>query len=127
MIPCMFDSAQHEILSGGEVLAWCKRETPAKERSRLFLYRHRLHNTFVIARWASDRAMGIFTDFLNLGHSLSNFNKEKADEFRKRMLAPLSPKKMARTISQSSSDFSSMKQDEDAENREIVEKRRRDE
>lgn len=126
MIPCLYDEKQHEIISGGELIAWCRREAPAKERDRLFLYHHRVHDTFVIARWASDRAMGIFTDFLHIGHSLADFTKEKAQEFCRRLYAPLQASEMARTINQTSRNYDSIRQNEAAENQERVEKRRRD-
>lgn len=126
MMPCLFDTKQHEILSGGDILLWVKKEAPAKEKDRFFLYRHRIANTFVIARWASDRALGIFTDFQNLGYSLSNFTMEKANEFRRRLHAPLSASKMARVINQTSRDYDRGRMDEDGEERERLEKRRRD-
>lgn len=126
-MPCLFDEKQHHIISGGELIAWCKREAPAKDKNRLFLYRHQIHETFVIAMWASDRALGVFTDFLNLGYSLANFDRKKAQEFLRRLYAPTSAHEMAKAINQTSRDYSAIRQDEDAEEHERVEKRQRDE
>ena len=119
VIPCMYDEAQHKILSGGEVLAWIKREAPAGEVERFFLYRHRIHGTFVIARWASDRAMGIFTDFMNLGYTL-NITRAQADQFHQRMYAPLSAPEMARKINQGARDYKTDRTREDWEQKEEI-------
>ena len=126
MLPCLYDEKQHKILSGGDILAFCKKVAPTKDRSRFFLYHHQIAGTFVLARWASDRAMGIFTDFLHIGHSLDEFTREKAAEFRRRLYAPLQATDMARTINQSSRDYDSMQQEEAAENQEAMERRRKD-
>lgn len=126
MLPCLCDEKQHQIISGGELIAWCKQEAPAKERERFFLYRHQIHGTFVIARWASDRALGIFTDFLHIGHSLANFDRAKANEFLRRLYAPTSAPEMSRVINQTSRDYNTIRQDEDAEEGERLEKRQRD-
>lgn len=123
MLPCLYDEKQHEILSGGELLEWAKRVAPAKERDRFFLYRHRLHHTFVLARWATDRAMGIFTDFLHIGKSLANFNKEMADEFRRRLYAPTSAPEMAKAITQSQRDYTTHRVNEDGEYQDYAESR----
>lgn len=122
MIPCLFDPKQHQIIGGGEILSFCKREAPANERPRLFLYRHKLLGTFVIARWASDQALGVFTDFLHIGRSLDEFTKEKAIEFRKRYYAPLQATKIADTINQAARDYKSERQDEADEAQEAVER-----
>lgn len=126
MLPMLYNPKQHHIISGGELIAWCKREAPAKDTKRLFLYRHRVHGTFVIAMWASDRALGVFTDFLNLGYSLNNFDRKKAQEYLRRLYAPTSAPEMARTINQTSRNYDTIRQDEDAEERERIEKRQRD-
>ena len=124
MFPCLYRPEQHEILPGGEILAWCKRLAPAKDRDRLFLYHHRIHDTFVIARWASpSKDFGIFTDFLHIGHSLAEFTKEKADEFRKRLFKPLQAHDMAKTINQCNRDYSSLRQEEDEVQKEWREER----
>lgn len=127
MMPCLYNEDQHEILSGGEIIAWCKRTAPAKEKDSFFLYHHRLHGTFVVGRWVQDRAFGIFTDFFNLGTSLSNFTGEKAKEFKRRLFAPMSAPAMAKAIDQTSKDYTTIRQDEDAENKERIEKRQRGE
>lgn len=127
MFPCLYDEKQHQIIPGGELIVWCKRKAPAKDRDRIFLYHHKTHGTFVIARWASDRAMGIFTDFFHIGHSLGDFDRNKAQEYLRRLYAPTSAPEMARVIGQTSRDYDSSKQDENAEEQERMEKRRRGE
>ena len=121
MIPCLFDPKQHEIIQS-DILDYCKRVAPAKEKERLFLYHHKKEGTFVVARWASDQAFGIFTDFLHIGKSLSAFTKQKADEFRKRYYAPISAPQMADAINQAQRDYKSEQQDNAAEAQEKVER-----
>jgi len=117
MIPCMYDRAQHEIL-GGELSRWIKTVPPAKDADSFFLYHHRIADTFVIGRWAKDRAFGIFTDFLHIGHSLAEFDRKKAEEFRQRLFAPISATKMARAIQQNARDYTTNRINEDGENQE---------
>ena len=69
-----------------------------------------------MAMWASDKAFGIFTDFLNLGYSLANFDRKKAKEFRRRLFAPVSPSEMVRAINQSARDYITDRQNEDGKN-----------
>lgn len=125
MIPCLFDEKQHQIILGGEIIGWCKRNAPAKERKRFFLYRHRIHRTFVIARWALDRASGIFTDFLHIGHSLDEFTRQKADEFRRRLYAPTQAPEIARAIDQASKNFDKTQQNEIEERQEEIKERQK--
>lgn len=115
MLPCMFDNRQHEILSGGEIMPWVETQISPEDKDKFFLYRHRLHGTFVLARWVIDRATGIFTDFLHIGNSLSEFTHAKALEFRKRLYAPLTASKISKAITQSNRDFVSEQIEQDAE------------
>jgi hypothetical protein len=97
LFPCIYDPMQHEILRS-DLLDWCKGQVAPADRERYFLYRHRVHETFVVARWAADK-FGIFTDFLHIGHSLGNFDREMANEFRKRLYSPVSPKEISEAMS----------------------------
>ena len=103
--PCLFDPLQHELMSG-ELLDWVKREVAPADKDRYFLYRHKIHRTFVIARWATGK-YGVFTDFLNLGLSLATFGREEAMELRSRLFAPLSADGIAKTIRQVERDHNS--------------------
>jgi hypothetical protein len=119
MMPCLYDEKQHQLLPDGDLIRHCKKITPAKDKERLFLYRHRLHGTFVIGMWAGGRAMGIFTDFLNLGKSLGNVNTKTMTEFRRRMYAPTSPKEISDALNESDRQFNRDRQAEDEEVKEI--------
>ena len=125
MLPCLFNTEQHEILSGGELMVWCRRTVPPVERERFFLYHHRIANTFVIGRWAEDRELGIFTDFLHIGKSLGDFTREKAREFTRRLYSPTSATETAKIIEQSSRDYKTTRLDEDAGEKERVDKSQR--
>lgn len=99
-MPCLYDSKQHSILGGGsEILDWCRRQVPDDMKDKLFLYRHRRYGTFVVARWAA-QPKWVFSDILNLGTSLSNFDREKAQEFMKRIYAPVTAKDIIKAAEQ---------------------------
>lgn len=123
MFPCIYDPGQHEILNP-PLLEWCRaRLDNPKERDRLFVYHHRLHDTFVIARWAQD-PMGVFTDFLNLGHSLGNFDEKMADEFLHRMFKPLDPIKMNKTLQESANAGRREAEEKNEEMKEVLARRK---
>lgn len=105
LFPSIYDPLQHELLNS-DIISWIEQTVAPADRKRWFLYRHRIHFTFVIARWAGDK-YGIFTDFLNLGYSLGNFDGEMAAEFRKRMFAPVTADVMSKTITQVGRDHNS--------------------
>ena len=109
LLPCIYDPLQHELVNS-ELLDWCKRQVAPADRERYFLYRHRIHHTFVIARWAGAK-FGIFTDFYNLGYSLGNFNQEMAKEFRKRLYAPVSPQDISKAMSDASAETKTKNED----------------
>lgn len=96
MLPAIYQPEQHEILHS-DLLDWCKQQVAPADRERYFLYRHRLHGTFVVARWAGEK-FKVFTDFLHIGTSLGFFNRKMAKEFRKRLYAPVSPKDIANAM-----------------------------
>jgi len=122
MFPCLYDERQHEILDT-EVGRWCQRNAPADWKDRLFTYRHQLHNTFVVAVWAAE-PFGILSDVLNLGHSLSNFDRGRADEMMKRMWCPLQADDMARQIESQSKDFQHQEMGRAEEYKEYLAKRK---
>lgn len=103
ILPCIYDSFQHEIIHS-EIIDWAKRQIKAPaDRERYFLYFHRLHRTFVIARWAENK-YGIFTDFLHIGTSLGFFDGSMAKEFRRRLYAPVSPEDITKAMKDAASE-----------------------
>ena len=101
-VPCTYSPDQHYIFEP-ELLAWCRRQTPDESlKKELFVYKQLQVGTFVIARWVS-REMGLFVDLLNLGHALSTFTVEMAQELRRRILAPVTSNDTAKQMSASSS------------------------
>ena len=124
MFPCKYDVEQHEVLNS-EVGRWCVRNAPADWKNRLFTYRHKIHETYVLAVWADEnKRHGIFSDVVNLGHGWGNFDRAMADEMMRRMWAPLSPESMGDQINQQSRDYSSKQQDKQMERKENEAKRR---
>ena len=109
MFPVLFDPKQHEVLES-EVGRWCRREAPADWKDRLFTYRHKYHGTFVVAVWAKDK-YGIMSDVVNLGGGWGGFDRAMADEIKRRMWAPMSPRTMATTIDQESKNYDRLQQD----------------
>jgi len=75
---CPFRHNQHQRISP-EILNWAQSYCPDREAAgKLFMYRHLVHGTFVIALWVKE---GWFVDVLNLGRSLGNFTRERAEIF----------------------------------------------
>lgn len=102
VFPCLYDPNQHQIIHP-ELGEWVKRQVAPADKERFFVYFHKIHKTFVIARWAQDK-FGVFTDFLNLGHSLANFTREKAQELRERLYAPVGVQAMQKAVAQATRD-----------------------
>ena len=98
---CQYRPEQHEMLHG-DVENWIKRGIPdLKIRESLFVYRHRLHGTFVIGLWVGP---GRFVDVLNMGHSLANFNREKAQQFIRQINDSVSGQQIAKILNQAERD-----------------------
>jgi hypothetical protein len=75
---CPYQHAQHQILDN-ELAGWVRRNCPDRQAApNLFVYRHVLHGTFVIAMWVRP---GWFVDVLNLGGSLRSFTRQRARTF----------------------------------------------
>jgi hypothetical protein len=122
LFPCVYDKEQHEIINP-PLLEWCRRQIPdPAEKARLFVYHHRVHGTFVIARWAKE-PRGIFTDFLNLGYSLNNFNREARNEFLSRMFKPLQARTISHALNRGASDYRSHEEEKNDEMKEIMGRR----
>ena len=85
-----------------------------KRKDKLFVVRYNLHGTFVIAEWLA-KPRDVFVDVMNLGHSLANFTREKAQELRHRLFAPVTAEETSRFIHQSESDYHHMRQDDNSE------------
>lgn len=81
------------ILQETDILRWCINQVKGKEpqlERDLFLYRHNLHGTYVIAQWIGGNIKDLYLDIMNLGtEGLGGFNKEKSIEFLRRVLDPL--------------------------------------
>ena len=113
MFVCFYDEKQHEIFNS-EVARWARRNAPAGWKDRLFTYHHQITENFVVAVWAKE-PYGIISDIINLGKSMGNFNKPRANELMRRMWKPNDPVEMAQQINQQARNFDSRQQDKQGE------------
>jgi hypothetical protein len=106
---------EHTIIEG-ELSLWLKRliENDPVRKHKLFVVRYNKIGTFVIAEWLG-RPKDVFVDVLNMGKSLANFNRKKADELKKRLFKPVTAEQTRRWCSGVDSDYHHNLQDEDAE------------
>lgn len=95
---------------------------PQRKRN-LFVVRYNKLGVFVIAEWLWGKEKGCFVDVMNLGKSLANFTRAKANELRRRLLAPDTASSTASFLRRSNSDHLHQLQDEDAEEGERLERR----
>jgi hypothetical protein len=107
------------ILPENDILKWCKEKTKGKDPllSRdLFMYKHNLHGTFVIAQWIGGNIKDLYIDILNLGQGLGSFQRDLAEEFLRRALEPMTAEDMSRLTAASEQEFLRERQeDNDAE------------
>lgn len=110
-----YNSDEHTIL-GGEISSWLKRLTDGdpKRKNKLFLMRYNKLDVFCIAEWLAG-PKDVFVDVLNIGKSLGNFSREKAQELCKRVFKPLSAEETCQAVSQADSDYHHNLNDEDLE------------
>jgi hypothetical protein len=95
---CPYRSDQHRIIHP-ELERWVKRQvSDPKLRDSLFVYHHLQVGTFVIAQWTvPDRW---FVDVLNLGSSLANFDRGRAEMFKITFLQPVGKRQLGRALGQ---------------------------
>jgi len=110
-----YNTNEHTII-GGELARWLDRlvENDRERRGKVFLVRYNKIGSFVIAEWLG-RPKDVFVDVLNIGKSLSNFGREKAEELRHRLFSPVTAEETMQFISGKDSDYLHGLQDEDAE------------
>lgn len=114
-----YKRSDHQII-GGEIGAHIERL--AKESGRdLFVVHYEKVGTFCICEWMSPNR-DIFIDIMNLGKSLSNFDRSKANEVRLRLFAPLTCDGTSRAIYDADSDYHHMRQDWNEEETERLER-----
>ncbi len=95
---CPFQSAEHAIIQS-EVIDWARRECPDRDVvDKLFMYRHKVYETFVIAMWTRE---GWFMDVLNIGKSLESFDRVQAKKFKDMFDDAHRPDELARQMRES--------------------------
>lgn len=109
-------TTKDHTLVGGELMLWLERLVAGdpKRKGRIFLVRYNKLDVYVIAEWLG-RPKDVFVDVLNIGKSLSNFSRAKAQELQNRLFNPIGPEETQRAITQAGSDYHHNLQDEDAE------------
>jgi hypothetical protein len=107
--------SEHTII-GGEIGDFCSRivEGDPTRKGKIFVVRYNKIGVFVIAEWIGEVG-DVFVDVMNLGDSLANFNKGKANELRKRMLSPATCKETELAMLNAESSYHHMLQDENEE------------
>ena len=118
----LFNTDEHTIL-GGELAEWLKRlvEGDPQRGGCLFLLRYNKLGVYCICEWVGG-GQDTFADVLNLGESLGNFNRQKAQELKQRLFNPLSAEETSREIIRNDSDYFHNLQDEDSEETERQER-----
>lgn len=114
-----FDSEKHSRI-GGEIGAFIDRL--AKQTHRDFgVIRYNELGVFCIIEYLSPNR-DVFVDTMNLGDSLANFNRQKADELQQRVFAPLTCRETSVAMAQTESDYLHMRQDWNDEEQSRLEK-----
>lgn len=113
---------EHTIICG-ELSEWLGRLIKGNLRREgcLFVLRYNKLGVFCICEW-TDNNRDTFSDVLNLGKSLANFEYKQAQELRKRLFAPVTAEETSRTIVRADSDYYHNLQDEDMEETERQER-----
>jgi hypothetical protein len=114
-----FSSDEHTRI-GGEIGAFIDRLS--KRAGRDFgVIRYESLGVFCIIEYLSPNR-DVFIDILNLGNSLANFNRAKADQLEQRLFAPLTCDGTSEALAAADSDYHHMRQDWNAEEHERLEK-----
>ena len=118
----LYNTDEHTIL-GGELSEWLKRlvEGDPQRGGCLFLIRYNKLGVYCICEWVGG-GRDTFADVLNLGESLGNFSRQKAQELKQRLFNPLSAEETSREIIRNDSDYFHNLQDEDSEETERQER-----
>lgn len=117
-----FASTEHTII-GGELSAFLERliESDPRRKRHLFLIRYNKLGVYCICEW-TDNHKDTFTDVMNLGKSLGNFDRKQAYKLRRRLFTPVTAEETSRAIIRADSDYYHNLQDEDAEESERQER-----
>lgn len=117
-----YNSSEHSII-GGNIADFCARlvEDDPQRKGKLCVIRYNKIRTFVIAEWLA-KPRDIFVDTMNLGNSLGNFTRAKADELCKRLFDPISAEVTQNALVEEESDHVHLLQDEAMEETERLAK-----
>jgi len=96
-------------------------ENDPQRKDKLFVVLYMELGNFVIAEWLG-KPRDVFVDVMNLGKSLGNFTRGKADELRRRLFAPFSCDETSRFIAENESDYLHGRQDGNEEEKERCER-----
>lgn len=114
-----FSSDEHTRI-GGEIGAYIGRLS--KQTGRDFgVIRYNALGVFCIIEYLSPNR-DVFIDTMNLGESLANFDREKANELQQRVFAPLTCAKTSELLSQTDSDYHHMRNEWNAEEQDRLER-----
>ena len=115
----VFDSDQHSII-GGEIGAYISRLAKATDRDFAVLRYNEL-GVFCIIEFLSP-LHDVFVDSMNLGKSLANFDRKKADELQHRVYAPITSDDIVEGSAEADSEYHHLRQDWNSEEQVRLEK-----
>jgi hypothetical protein len=115
----IFDSDQHSFI-GGEIGAYILRLAKKTGRDFAVIRYHEL-GVFCIIEFISP-LRDVFVDTMNLGKSLANFDRKRADELQQRIFAPITADDIVAGSAEADSEYHHLRQDWNAEEQVRLEK-----
>ena len=110
-----YTSDEHTII-GGELSTWLRKlmEGDPLRKGRLFLLRYNKLKVFCICEWLG-KPKDVFVDVMNLGKSVGNFDRKKAQDLKQRLFNPLTTEETCQAVAQTESDYHHNLNEEDME------------
>jgi len=115
----VFDADKHSRI-GGEIGAFIDRLSSQTHR-HFGVIRYNELGVFCIIEYLSPNR-DVFVDTMNLGDSLANFTRAKANELQQRVFAPLTCRETSEALEKADSDFHHLRQSWNDEEQERLEK-----
>jgi len=117
-LSCQYDPASHFLFEGNsepELMRWVRRQLPEASplQNQLFMYHHLKEDTFVIGLWI-DKPRGRFVDALNIGYSLTGFDRSMAQGFIQHLIHPVTAEETIRMLQEHKTDFDHITQNKAA-------------
>jgi hypothetical protein len=104
MLLCtVFSPERHQIIDN-DIIRYCRENcSDDKLRAKLFLYFHRIEQTYVIAAW-TDNSKRRFCDLFNMGFDIHSFDRAAAMEFLRKIGEPYTLKQISKDMANADRD-----------------------